>query len=53
MNGHFDIGSVTPTKYFFSIAILLGLLFAMTSVDQDKAPLLVFLQWQLQTVLPM
>lgn len=53
MNGHFDIGAITPTKYFFSIAIVLGLLFAMISVDQDKAPLLVFLQWQLQTLLPM
>ncbi len=53
MNGHFDIGGITPSKYFFSIAIVLGLLFAMTSVDQGKAPLLVFLQWQLQTVVPM
>ena len=53
MNGHFDIGSITPTKYFFSIAIVLGLLFAMTSVEQDKSTLLVFTQWQLQTLVPM
>jgi len=53
MNGHFDIGGITPTKYFFSIAIVLGLLFAMTSVDQDKSAWLVFTQWQLQTVVPM
>ena len=53
MNGHFDIGGVTPTKYFFSIAVLLGLLFAMTSGDQQHPAALVFVQWQLQTVLPM
>ena len=53
MNGHFDIGGITPTKYFFSIAIVLGLLFAMTSADQDKPAALVFLQWQLQTVVRM
>ena len=52
MNGHFDIGGITPAKYFFSIAILLGLLFAMTSVDQDRSAWLVFAQWQLQTVVP-
>ncbi len=53
MNGHFDIGGVTPRKYFFSIAVVLGLLFAMISVDQQHPVALVFLQWQLQTVLPM
>ncbi len=53
MNGHFDIGGVTPTKYFFSIAVVLGLLFAMTSADQQHPVALLFVQWQLQTVLPM
>ena len=53
MNGYFDIGGITPTKYFFSIAIVLGLLFAMTSVEQDRPVVLVFTQWQLQTVVPM
>ena len=53
MNGHFDIGGMTPTKYFFSIAVVLGLLFAMTSADQQHPVALVFVQWQLQTVLPM
>lgn len=53
MNGHFDIGGVTPRKYFFSIAVVLGLLFAMISVDHQHPVALVFLQWQLQTVLPM
>ncbi len=53
MNGQFDIGDLTPTKYFFSIAIVLGLLFAMISGDSDKPIIFVFLQWQLQTIVPM
>ena len=53
MNGQFDIGGISPTKYFFSIAVVLGLLFALISTDQDRHILLVFLQWQLQAVVPM
>lgn len=53
MNGHLNIGDIKPTYYFFSIAIVLGLLFAMTSNDSEKHYLVVFLQWQLQTVIPM
>ena len=53
MNGQFDIGGLTPGRYFFSIAVLLGLLFALVSPQQDKSAMLIFLQWQLQTLLPM
>ena len=53
MNGQFEIGGISPTKYFFSIAVVLGLLFAMISTDQDRHFALVFLQWQLQAVVPM
>ena len=53
MNGQFDIGAISPTKYFFSIAVVLGLLFAMISTDQDRHIALIFLQWQLQAVVPM
>lgn len=53
MNGQFDIGAVTPTKYFFSIAVLLGLLFAMVSVDENKSGMVIFIQWQLQAIIPM
>ncbi len=52
MNGQIEIGGVTPTRYFFSIAVVLGLLFAMTSGDSGHSPLLVGLQWQLQTLVP-
>lgn len=53
MNGQFDIGGISPTRYFFSIAVVLGLLFAMISTDQDRHAALIFLQWQLQAVVPM
>lgn len=53
MNGHFAIGGLTPTRYFFSIAIVLGLLFAMISNEPQLSAALVFVQWQLQTVVPM
>jgi len=53
MNGHFEIGGVTPRRYFFSIAIVLGRLFALTSGDQGKPQIVNLVQWQLQTLLPM
>ena len=53
MNGQFEIGDIKPTQYFFSIAVALGLLFAMTAGDTDESAILVFLRWQLQTVVPM
>lgn len=53
MNGQFDFGDIKPTQYFLSIAVVLGLLFAFTSGDTDEPMLLVFLRWQLQTVVPM
>lgn len=53
MSGHFDLGGVTPARYFFSIAIVLGLLFAMISTDEDANWVLLTLQWQLQTLVPM
>ena len=52
MSGQFEIGGITPTRYFFPIAIVLGLLFAMISTDQEQALWLIFVQWQLQTVIP-
>ena len=53
MSGHIDLGGVTPSRFFFPIAFVLGLLFAMISPDADKGWALVLLQWQLQTLLPM
>jgi len=53
MNGQFEIGGITPSRYFFSIAVVLGLLFAMISTDQDKSTALMLVQWQMQTIIPM
>ena len=54
MNGQFDLGAVTPQRYFFGIAVVLGLLFASVSeVDAGASVLTHFLVWQLQTVIPM
>lgn len=53
MNGQFAIGGLTPARYFFTIAVVLGLLFAMISDEPERPVALVFFQWQLQTLVPM
>ena len=53
MNGQFDIGNITPSRYFFCIAAVLGLLFALVSGEEQRAFWQVLLQWQMQTLLPM
>ena len=53
MNGQFAIGGLTPARYFFTIAVVLGLLFAMISNEPEIPAALVFVQWQLQTLVPM
>lgn len=55
MDGQFDIGAVSPSRYFFAIASLLGLLFAFIapSPDDGWGLGLNIVQWQLQTLGPM
>lgn len=51
MNGQFDLGAITPARYFFGIAVVLGLLFGFTNTDDDVHHLASgLLQWQLQAV---
>lgn len=52
MNGQFETGDISPSRYFFSIAIILGVLFAFIAPSRHEFPLLTFIQWQLQTVIP-
>ncbi len=58
MNGQikqaFDFGSISPIKYFFSVAFLLGVLFAFISQSDSPGRWFgfTFIQWQLQTGLP-
>lgn len=55
MSGHFSIGAVTPTRYFFGIAIVLGLLFALITPGTGEVSdsLRRLFQWQVQTLGPM
>lgn len=54
MNGQFDLGEVTPLRYFAAIAVVVGLLFGFITGGSDTTPLpLRLLQWQLQSCLPM
>lgn len=52
MNGHFDIGELGAWRYFFTVAAVLGLLFAMMVPAQTGFAMHV-LQWQLQAHIPM
>lgn len=55
MNGHIDLGDISAATYFGGLAVVTGLLFAL--IDDVSgglaAMLLHFLQWQLQTCVPM
>ena len=54
MNKQFDLGSITPLRYFAGIGILLGLLFGSISADEPGKPVwLAYLQWQIQSLVPM
>lgn len=51
MSGHIDLGSITPTKYFLAIAVVLGLLFGLTGNEDGQSSFpLYLLRWQLQSV---
>lgn len=54
MNGQFEIGAITPFRYFFGIAIVLGLLFAMVAPESGHEwdGLRRLFQWQLQSLGP-
>lgn len=55
MNGQIHLGDIKPNKYFFSIAVLLGLMFTFIAPDDESSGgwLIQALQWQIQTVVPM
>lgn len=51
MNGQFDLGAVTPVRYFFGIAAVLGLLLGFTNTEEGGHQLVLgLLQWLLQAV---
>ncbi|MEL7043571.1 MAG: LytTR family DNA-binding domain-containing protein [Pseudomonadota bacterium] len=55
MSGPFDIGDVSPRRYFAVVAVVLGLLFAFVAGDDDSGPALFgsLVIWQLQSFVPM
>ena len=55
MNGQFDIGEMTPLRYFSALAVLAGLLFGfIADGGSDDTPFpMQLLQWQLQSCIPM
>lgn len=53
-DSRFDIGAISPARYFFGMAALLGVLFALVGGGEEDAGLLSRLAlWQFQTLLPM
>ena len=52
MNGHFSLGDIHPIKYFYAIAIGLGLVFYTISQAEGAHPFWSFIQWQLQAIIP-
>ncbi len=50
MNAQFDLGAVTPARYFFGIAVVLGLVLGFASGDDDAALGPKLLLWQTQAV---
>lgn len=54
VSARFNMGQISPIKYFIGVAFILGVLFAFISNQEDgQTPFyLIFLQWQLQTILP-
>lgn len=55
MNGQKNLADLQPNKYFFTLAVLLGSMFAFVVPDDDlkNGWLLHALHWQIQTVVPM
>lgn len=55
MRGPADIGDLSPRRYFGSVAVVLGLVFAFVAGESDGSQSLLrsLLQWQLQSILPM
>ncbi|MEM6484931.1 MAG: LytTR family DNA-binding domain-containing protein [Pseudomonadota bacterium] len=55
MKETFDIGDVSPRRYFAIVAVVLGLLFAFVAGDDDSGLDLIssLVLWQIQSLIPM
>ena len=48
MNGQFPLGDINPAIYFATVAVGLGLLFALIAPDSERPLWHIIIQWQLQ-----
>lgn len=48
MSGHFQLGDIHPYKYFISVALVLGLLFATITPSETQPFWHLLIQWQVQ-----
>lgn len=53
MTAPFDVGDLHPRRYFATIGVVMGLLFALISNDENMGLGLLLLQWQFQCIVPM
>ncbi|MBX2848792.1 MAG: LytTR family transcriptional regulator [Acidiferrobacterales bacterium] len=55
MNGQINLGDIKPINYFLTIAVVVGLMFAFITPDEDLKYgwLGHLLHWQIQTLIPM
>lgn len=52
MNKHFPLGDIHPIKYFYLVASVTGILFALISSTDNTSFLLHLIIWQLQAFIP-
>jgi len=52
MSSQFNFGKVKPLNYFLTVCIVLGLLFASVAGNDSQNVVFHYLQWQLQTLIP-
>ncbi len=53
MSGPLEVGDLSPRKYFFAIAVALGLIFALIDDGGGRSLPVNLLLWQLQSCIPM
>lgn len=52
MESQFNLGDLNPRRYFFTVSLVLGLVFAWVATNENVSFGVSVLQWQLQTLVP-
>lgn len=54
MNGQFQLGQITPWRYFLAVAVVVGLVLGLTTPDEDEPfSITAMLAWQIQSLVAM